>query len=72
MSLGLNTFCAPSAGSAAWISVLLPWGAVMDVCPQSMNAGAGASLKLKQERPHCVRKEKVVWARKPILYSVVA
>lgn len=72
MSFGLNMFCAPSAGSVAWISALLPWGAVMDVCPQSMNTGAGASLKLKQERPHCVRKEKVVWARKHILYSVVA
>lgn len=47
MSLGLNTFCAPSAGSVAWISALLPWGAVMDVCPQSMSTGGRSFIKIK-------------------------
>lgn len=39
-------FCAPSAGSVARINALpaSPWGAVMDVCPQSTNPRAGWSF----------------------------
>lgn len=70
MSLDLNTFCAPSAGSAAWISALLPWGVVMDVCPQSMTAGAGGFIKIKAgETSLCQKGKGSLGQETPFVFS---
>lgn len=74
MNLGQNMFCAPSAGSAARINTLraLPVGSGGGRVPTKCEHGRGASLKLQQESPWHGREGKVVWAREPILFAVLA
>lgn len=74
MNLGQNTFCAPSAGSAARINTLpaIPVGSGDGRVPTKCEHRRGASVMLQQGGPWHGGEGKVVWARKHILFALLA